>query len=99
MTAEFKINASHAAEMAADVHAAMSKYAGNTHGDGMADKRPARPCPSQQPGRTTEASRQHRAEIDTDVHGCVPGEGRKMRHPGMSGGDRQKTGRRGAERK
>lgn len=29
MTAELKINASHAAEMAADVHAAMSKYADN----------------------------------------------------------------------
>ena len=29
MTAELEINASHAAEMAADVHAAMSKYAGN----------------------------------------------------------------------
>ena len=29
MTAEFKINASHAAEMAADVHTAMSKYADN----------------------------------------------------------------------
>ena len=29
MTAELKINASHAAEMVADVHAAMSKYADN----------------------------------------------------------------------
>lgn len=29
MTEELKINASHAAEMAADVHAAMSKYADN----------------------------------------------------------------------
>lgn len=29
MTAELKINASHAAEMAADVHAAMSKCADN----------------------------------------------------------------------
>lgn len=29
MTAELKINASHAAEMTADVHAAMSKYADN----------------------------------------------------------------------
>ena len=103
MTTSIEINAKLATEMAADAHAANVEVRGqqghhtrhNPHGDGMAHKRPPHPYPSRQPRRTARASHQHRAGNDTDVHGSVAGEGRKMRHPGMSGDDGKKTGRKG----
>lgn len=106
MTAELKISTKLATEMAADVHAAMSKYADNKDitlgttlmamvwltSDLLAHVLLNNPEELREPLISTA---QHRAGNDTDVHGSVPGEGRKMRHPGMPGEDRKKTGRKG----